>query len=210
MEPEGFGLLFAILEPPETMEDEFNDWYDTEHIPERIAVPGILTCQRFVCHDCSPKYLALYDLENAGVLESEPYQNIGPNHYSPWTKRINRHARVFIRKVYEQTSPGKARLSGNAGALVVQEYDVLPGKEAQLDQWFDRRFLPSMQKMGGYISIRRFTCVDGSPRYLSLIEFEDPCFVENEPFREIFPGWQGVEKDIDHAGQRIYRRYQRG
>ncbi|GEM_PF-2680711 len=206
---EKLGLLFAILEPPEAMEEEFNDWYDTEHIPERAAIPGILTCQRFVYPAGSPRYLALYDLENTAVMESEAYRNVGPGHYSPWTQRINRHARVFIRRVYEQTFPGKTCLSDKVGTLVLQEYDVRPGKEVLVDQWFAHRLSPSLQEMAGHLSTRRFVCIDASPRYLTLIEFEDPRLVENERFREVFPGWQDVEEHLEERAYRVYRKYER-
>ena len=35
------GLLFATMEPPANIEEEFQDWYDTEHFPERQSLPGI-------------------------------------------------------------------------------------------------------------------------------------------------------------------------
>ena len=37
------GLLLAMMEPPPAMEEEFQDWYDTEHFPERADCEGFLT-----------------------------------------------------------------------------------------------------------------------------------------------------------------------
>ena len=37
------GFLLVFMHPPAECEEEFNAWYDTEHIPERLSVPGILT-----------------------------------------------------------------------------------------------------------------------------------------------------------------------
>ena len=34
------GLLLAMMEPPPAMEEEFQDWYDTEHFPERATCEG--------------------------------------------------------------------------------------------------------------------------------------------------------------------------
>jgi hypothetical protein len=41
------GLLLTLTEPPAAMEEEFNAWYDTEHLAERLAIPGfrLLTTQ---------------------------------------------------------------------------------------------------------------------------------------------------------------------
>jgi len=52
------GLLLVTMEPTAAMQEEFNDWYDQEHIPERIALPGFLSATRWVCLQGWPRYLA--------------------------------------------------------------------------------------------------------------------------------------------------------
>jgi hypothetical protein len=71
------GFLLVLMQPPPTMEDEFNAWYDTEHIAERLAVPGFETALRYVCTDGAPLYLALYDLASQNVLNSPAYLKVG-------------------------------------------------------------------------------------------------------------------------------------
>jgi hypothetical protein len=44
------GALIAVTDFSNVAADEFNDWYDTEHIPERQRVPGFLTLQRRIGH----------------------------------------------------------------------------------------------------------------------------------------------------------------
>jgi hypothetical protein len=39
-----FYLVFS--NPVEGREDEFNEWYDTVHVPEVLAVPGMISAQR--------------------------------------------------------------------------------------------------------------------------------------------------------------------
>ena len=52
------GFLLVLMQPPLTIEEEFNAWYDTEHIPERLAVPGVETAVRFSSTTgAAPKYL---------------------------------------------------------------------------------------------------------------------------------------------------------
>ena len=70
------GLLLAMMEPPPAMEEEFQDWYDTEHFPERATCEGFLTAGRFVCIDGWPRYLALYDLADTDVLRGPAYARI--------------------------------------------------------------------------------------------------------------------------------------
>ena len=89
------GFLLVLMQPPPSLEDEFNAWYDTEHLAERLAVPGFETALRFVCIDGHPRYLAMYDLTHFGVLESEAYQRVGFDRASPWTKRVTSRVRIY-------------------------------------------------------------------------------------------------------------------
>ena len=43
----GNGLLMVWCEVPDEIEDEFNRWYNEEHIEERLSVPGILSAARY-------------------------------------------------------------------------------------------------------------------------------------------------------------------
>jgi len=56
------GLLLTITEPPPAMEEEFNAWYDTEHLAERLAIPGFRSARRWTLDGPSGagKYLATY------------------------------------------------------------------------------------------------------------------------------------------------------
>jgi hypothetical protein len=52
------GLLFTMTEPPAAMEDEFNAWYDSEHLAERRANPGFRSARRRVTEPPSRIYRA--------------------------------------------------------------------------------------------------------------------------------------------------------
>jgi len=101
------GFLLVLMQCPPTLEDEFNAWYDTEHLPERLAVPGFETALRFVCLDGNPRYLAMYDLAKHEVLESPAYLKVAYDQSSPWTKRVTSRVRVW-RSSGTQIYPGDA------------------------------------------------------------------------------------------------------
>ena len=42
------GILIAAMSIANLAEDEFHDWYDLEHVPERERVPGFLLCRRWI------------------------------------------------------------------------------------------------------------------------------------------------------------------
>ena len=58
-------------------EDGFNAWYDEEHVPLRLAVPGFLNARRYKAAEANwPRYLALYDLESVDVLKTSQYARL--------------------------------------------------------------------------------------------------------------------------------------
>ena len=42
------GILIAAMDFSASREDEFHDWYDLEHIPERLRIPGFLNADRWI------------------------------------------------------------------------------------------------------------------------------------------------------------------
>jgi hypothetical protein len=65
-------FIWTDIAPEE--EDAFNDWYEHEHMPDRVLkIPGFLSGRRFVATSGAPKYLALYEMTSPDVLWSEPY-----------------------------------------------------------------------------------------------------------------------------------------
>jgi hypothetical protein len=112
--PQPTGLLLATMEPPAPLEEEFQDWYDTEHFPERQNCAGFLTAHRFVCVDGWPRYLAMYDLEDVDVLRGDAYRAIAHSRYSAWTHRIIAKVWGQYRAEGVQVYPGRA-LHGSAG-----------------------------------------------------------------------------------------------
>ena len=68
----GKGMLLTSMDIDPAHEDEFNRWYDREHLLERVAIEGFLEARRYVAHAGQPKYLSLYSTETFEVLDSPP------------------------------------------------------------------------------------------------------------------------------------------
>lgn len=68
--------LIVFTSPAEGREDAFNDWYDNVHLAEFVALPGVISGQRFSLAPTSPKaktsYAAIYQLSGdpAEVLKA--------------------------------------------------------------------------------------------------------------------------------------------
>jgi hypothetical protein len=116
------------MEPPPTLEAEFQDWYDNEHFPERQQLEGFLTANRYVCLDGWPRYLAAYDLASVDVLGGPAYATIAHKRYSVWTRRIIPQVWGHYRAEARQIFPGTALMSekGAACRLVLWRFGNVP------------------------------------------------------------------------------------
>src|SRR6266851_3737558 len=90
------GTLIAAMNMGQAAEDEFNDWYDTEHLPERQRVPGFLVCQRWIGAPDRKVSVATYDLATPEVQESAEWKQA---RQSDWTSRLQPHFRDHLRLV---------------------------------------------------------------------------------------------------------------
>jgi hypothetical protein len=107
------GLLLTLAEPPPAMDEEFNAWYDTEHLAERLAIPGFRSARRWVRNGT---YLATYELDSPEVLQSKPYLEKFRNQ-TPWSRRCLSKCLTFTRWACTQVEPGDADPHGAAVAM---------------------------------------------------------------------------------------------
>lgn len=115
-----YGFLLVLMQPPTNIDEEFNAWYDTEHVPERLAVPGVLTAVRFgSVTGATPAYLAMYDLQTEQVLDSEAYIRVAGDNSSPWTKRVTGKTKVY-RSIGNQIYPGNAITIRSARVTIIR------------------------------------------------------------------------------------------
>ena len=122
------GFLLVTMQTPPAFEEEFNAWYDTEHLPERLAVPGFETALRFVCLSGHPRHLAMYDLARPEVLESPEYLRIAFENSSPWTLRVLQRVRVY-RAAGRQIYPGAA-ITGTSARVQLLRFRNRPASAA--------------------------------------------------------------------------------
>ena len=167
------GLLAVWMQIPAELDEEFNAWYNEEHVPERMGVPGFLAARRYtgVGDDC--RYMAHYDLESVDVLHREPYASISAKP-TAWTRRILSKLRENVRSEYELVqSIGDASPEPAPYALLVR-LGTAPEDEAELDSWYTQDHLPALQSVPGCYRARRFRAVSGTPRNLAIYDLASP------------------------------------
>ncbi len=79
---------------PRNRQSEFNAWYNTEHLPALMAVPGFVTGRRFMLAEppvterggTLSKYLTVYDIEDKEALESAAFKRAAVSKWSDWVR----------------------------------------------------------------------------------------------------------------------------
>ncbi|MFE9328439.1 hypothetical protein ACIHDR_45135 [Nocardia sp. NPDC052278] len=169
--------LMAVLEFTSVDREEFDAWYDTEHLPERLRVPGILSAQRWLASGVSDTSVAFYDLSGLDVLTAPEYRKISGEALSPWSQRIVGKCDSF--RYYEArqlTSDEEPSPAGAKGFYVVG-MNVEDSFEAEFNAWYDEEHLPRLGALPGVVRARRYEAVQGPHQYFAVYHLDDPSLV---------------------------------
>ena len=171
------GLLIATFDFSTAHADEFHDWYDLEHLPERKAVPGFGACERWI-GDEKPNYsVATYDLDTVGVLRSKSYEAIAYANLSPWSKRVTAKCTRLLRFEGAQIGPGPTAAPAGAGGFLLNAMNVAPEVEADFNAWYNEEHIPALAAVPGTLSARRFQSEGesgGTHRYVAVYHLASP------------------------------------
>jgi hypothetical protein len=168
----GTGLLVVWTDVAPEYEAEFNAWYDQEHIPQLLGVPGFLTGRRYQAVEGKPKYIALYDLTDENVLKSDAFRAVRESP-TPWTKRITSQFRNTQRGVFRQIFSHGNRPVKDAEFVLTVRLSTPADREKDFNAWYDEDHVPALVGVPGVYCARRYLAVDGDPKYLAVYEMGD-------------------------------------
>lgn len=83
-----------------TAEDEYHRWYEEEHIPERLVLPGVTDVARYQNTLDASRYLIYYKLDSLAALTDDTYQFHLHHDGTAWTKRMRTLFHMPYRNVY--------------------------------------------------------------------------------------------------------------
>ena len=155
----GSTILFSEMTPQSSWEGEFNDWYDREHIPLRMACPGFVSAQRYLA-PASRNYLAIYEMGAPGDLRTPQYAKV-KGEPSDLTRRMLDGVSGFTRYIAsESVAQATADEAGlDAGVLLATFLRVQPGEREAVERW-----APGARPSGGRLLLtRRLAISDGDP-----------------------------------------------
>jgi hypothetical protein len=85
-------LQMGRMDIAAAMEEEFNAWYNTVYIPNYLKVAGCIRARRFTAIEGQPKYLTVYEFENADVPETAAWNAARTS--NPWNLRVRPHLQL--------------------------------------------------------------------------------------------------------------------
>ena len=142
------GVLGVWTDATAEGEEAFNEWYNHEHLAERVGVPGFICGQRYRATSGRPRYLAWYETEGADVPCGPAYLE-RLNNPSPWTHQVMPTFRNFYRGVFDIT----ARLGdGRGGVALTVRLSPVAGREAGLRDRIAQELLPEVMRTPGVVA----------------------------------------------------------
>ena len=168
----GIFMVFTDIEPQH--EEEFNAWYDTEHLADVVARPGVLCGARDIAEKGGPKYLAVYELTSSEVVQSAEFRQ----EPTPWSRRIAPSVigKNVARVLGQQIFPRDLEMPDRAlpPALQIGRMSIPEAHDAVWNAWYNDEFIPGFRTVPGVLYARRYQVVEGATRYMTVYEFEHP------------------------------------
>ena len=201
--PEARGLVTVWLDVPAEREDEFNDWYNLEHLRQVVALPGFVRARRYRVDDAPLGYLAWYETVDESVEPGRDFQAI-VEQPSAWSQRM--------RRLYgENRERMNFRLMRDVGRvpdadtpwLYIVHTDIPEGIVDEYNEWYDKEHLPRLVTVPGVVRARRYTAAGGNPRYLTAYELTDPnAFESPEGLQARKTPWTAKMRSLFHNTRR--------
>ena len=143
----GKGMLVVFTEVKARDERDFNEWYNREHIDERVNLPGFHRARRYVAVRGSPKYLATYECDTVEDLATPGYLQLLANQ-TPWSQavmaRFTQFNRLTLRVQVDQAH-------GVGGVVTVVRFTPDPRTRKALVAWLSETALPKVIARPGVV-----------------------------------------------------------
>jgi hypothetical protein len=201
------GIGIGFIDVPQEFTEEFNRWYDLDHVPENLALPEVTGARRYVATpeckagrkmvrmpelaDGAGTYCTVYlfgeeDLGKAAAswhalgAEMRSQRRMYPKGRVPYSGIYRTqmvHARPDI-----AVAPEAIPFLGHTGILVVFTQVPHEHREA-VDKWYDEIHGPDSLEMPGFLASIRFSRVEEPDQgnFLSIFLLEgDPAHATRE------------------------------
>jgi hypothetical protein len=215
--------LLVFNQPVAGREAEYNDWYDHQHAPDVVSVPGFVSARRYVLADdqlrpptlIKPRYVVIYKIVTTDL--AAVYAEVGRRIRSGETRMSrtldmdsgkNYTYRVFRPQVAGSNPDAR---DGNGGGL--QDYiqlvfaDPATGMDTEFNDWYDKHHVPDVLSVPGFVSGQRLTLAEvqlvneqATQQYLTMFDIRSSDlkrtlaeFVKRAPSMGNSPAFDGTK-----------------
>lgn len=179
MSMQASGLITVRLDVAAEHDEEFNDWYALEHVPQLTAMPGFVRTRRYFCETADIRYLAWYETANETVEAAKDFQQIVANP-TPWSLRMRK---LYGEKRERMNFKLMCEVGGtpdNAPWMYIVHTDIPDHIVDEYNTWYDSEHLPRCAGIPGVLRARRYMSTgilggsSNGPKYLTAYELTGP------------------------------------
>ena len=138
-------MLCAFLEPPPSSAAGFFRWYEDEHVPGRLSVPGFVAAERYLSADSGTSALLVYRLESLSALASPAYRALQSRTAAATAERMG-SLDTFVRVTAEVVQT-HGDVDDAAPGLLVLGFDAR-GEHGEADPWYRQHATETVSSAG--------------------------------------------------------------
>jgi hypothetical protein len=140
----GGGALAVWTNVDPEDETEFNEWYTSQHLAERVGIKGFLRGRRYVTAATAggrnqSRYFTLYEIERVETLRSPAYIERLDNP-TDWSRRVLPLFRNGNRRAFRVATSLGAGIGGQAATI---GFSPIEGRESDLRRWLQATAMPA-------------------------------------------------------------------
>ena len=129
--------------------EEFYAWHGSEHMPERVGIPGFLRGRRYAAIRADLEFFNLYEALSPQVVSGTDYQT-RLNNPTPWTVAAVKHFRNVARSICRV---GATFGAGHGGLCATWRYDVADDRAEAHRRAMVERVLPELAGRPGVAGV---------------------------------------------------------
>ena len=136
----GLGVVAIWHDLLPAAKDDFREWHNREHLPERVGIPGFRRGRRYLAVTGSPEFFNLYEADSPETLSGQDYRN-RLNAPTAWTQRVVPSFRDVVRSACRVVFTNGV---GSGGVMLTLRFAIaVPHRDSTIDA-LCRRVLPPL------------------------------------------------------------------
>jgi hypothetical protein len=120
--------------------DDFYEWHNREHMPERVGIPGFRRGRRYVAISGAPEFFNLYEADSPETLAGQDYLN-RLNAPTAWSRRVIPSFRNVARSVCRVAFTNGV---GSGGVMLTLRFAIDAAHRDSTIDALRRRLLPPL------------------------------------------------------------------